>query len=133
MAAARQILDQYGLEAVCEDIGRGTSMTAIAQERGVSIGSLLTWVEADPERSARVREARSAMARYWDEKAEAGIESAEDEFALKKAKELSHHYRWRASKIAPREYGDKVQHSSDPDNPLPAPQWIVNPVAPRGE
>ena len=28
---------------------------------------------------------------------------------LAKARELAHHYRWRAAKIAPREYGDRVQ------------------------
>jgi hypothetical protein len=74
----------------------------------VSVGSLLTWIDADPERSARVREARAAMAKVWDEKAEDFILQAGDEFALKRARELAHHYRWRATKIAPREYGDKV-------------------------
>ena len=36
-----------------------------------------------------------------------GIAQASDPFELAKAKELAHHYRWRASKIAPKLYGDK--------------------------
>lgn len=53
------------------------------------------------------------MALHWDERAEAAISAASDEFELRKAKEISHHYRWRASKIAPKDYGDKqqVEHS----------------------
>ncbi len=30
-------------------------------------------------------------------------------------------------------YGERVQHANDPDNPLPAPQFMVLPVAPKGE
>lgn len=30
----------------------------------------------------------------------------------------------------PRKYGDRVQHANDPTDPMPAPQWIVTPVAP---
>lgn len=107
-AEARTKLDALGIDAVCDAIGSANSLTQIARENGVSIGSLLTWIEADPDRSARVKDSRSVMARYWDEKAETCIAEAPDEFELKRAKELSHHYRWRAAKIAPREYGEKV-------------------------
>ncbi len=102
-------LDAYGVDALCSDVSDTKTLTAIAQERGVSIGSLLAWIEADPERSARVREARARTARLWDERAEEEIRLAPDEMALKKAKELAHHYRWRAAKIAPRDYGDKLE------------------------
>jgi len=74
----------------------------------VSIGTLISWINGDSERSARVREVRIATARIWDEKAESGIENAGDPFELAKAKELAHHYRWRAAKIAPRDYGERV-------------------------
>lgn len=122
---SRKKLDAIGVDEVCDCIGEGKSLTAIASESGVSIGSLLSWIEGDPERSARVRESRSAMARYWDEKSEMCIESAADEFELKRAKELSHHYRWRASKIAPKEYGDKItQELTGPDGSVLMPTVI---------
>lgn len=115
---AKQRIDAYGLDAVCDDIIGGNSLTSIAKSLSVSVGTLLSWVEADVERSARVREARAYTARLWDERAEEGIRLAEDELSLKKAKEIAHHYRWRASKIAPREYGDKLELSGNKEAPL---------------
>ena len=105
---ARSKLDSLGTEKVCARIGDGDTLTQIAKDSGVSIGTLLAWLEIDPERSARAREARAATARYWDEKASEGVAQSADPFELAKAKELAHHYRWRASKIAPKEYGDKL-------------------------
>ena len=112
---AREKIDAFGLENLCSAIADGNSLTAIAQSLDVSIGSLLTWVESDPERSARAREARALTARLWDNKATETLEAAQEPFDLAKAKELAHHYRWRASKIAPREYGEKLalEHSGD--------------------
>lgn len=105
---AKAKLDAFGIDAVCGCIADGESMTGTAEKIGVSFGSLSVWINADPERSARVREVRALTARAWDEKAERGIESAKDQFELQKAKELAHHYRWRSTKIAPRDYGDKL-------------------------
>jgi hypothetical protein len=44
----------------------------------------------------------------WDEQALDAIDMARDGFTLSKAKEKAHHLRWRAAKIAPRDYGDKL-------------------------
>lgn len=115
---AKDKLDAYGLEAVLSDIGDRKTLTSIAENIDVSIGSLLAWIDGDPERSARVKETRRAMARIWDEQAETVLKDAGEDFDLRKAKELAHHYRWRASKIAPADYGDRMQHANDPDNPL---------------
>jgi len=38
--------------------------------------------------------------------------------------------KWFASKFLPKRYGDKIQHASDPDNPMPAPTFIFQPAAP---
>lgn len=57
-----------------------------------------------------MNDAMAATAEYWDQVAVHGLESATDAFELAKAKELAHEahdYRWRASKIAPKLYGDK--------------------------
>lgn len=107
MPAAREKLDAFGLDAICDAILNTVSMTAIAESVGVSIGSLIAWIAADSERSARTREARTRTAQLWEEKAEDRLANATDQFSLSKAKELAHHYRWRASKIAPREYGER--------------------------
>lgn len=106
---ARDKIDAFGIEAICAAILEPMPMRAIAEKLGVSQGSLIAWVAAEPERSARVKEARTLTAQMWDDKSTQVIEDAKDQFELSRAKELAHHYRWRASKIAPREYGDKIQ------------------------
>lgn len=113
-------MDAYGIDKVCEDIAEGRSLRAIAEKAKSSLTRLLAWIEADPDRSARVRDARSSMARVWDDKAESEIREAKDEFELRKAKELAHHYRWRASKVAPKEYGDRItqEHVGDGGGPI---------------
>ncbi len=115
--SASEKCEVFGVDALCAAILGEQTLTAIAQDLDVSIGTLLTWMEANPERSARVREARMRTARLWDEKATKVIEDASDPFELSKAKELAHHYRWRASKIAPRDYGDKVAIGGADDLP----------------
>ena len=101
-------IEAFGIEAVCERLSNGMTMTALAEEIGVTVGKLSQWIASDEEHSARAREARIHAARIWDEKALSVVEQALDPFELARAKELAHHYRWRASKTAPKEYGDKV-------------------------
>lgn len=96
------------LEAISQLIEDGDTITAIAQKFAVDKATVSRWLNDDPQRSAHAREARAKSAQAWDEKALEGIEQAEDAFELAKAKERAHHLRWRASKINPREYGDKI-------------------------
>lgn len=128
---AREKLDALGIEGLVEGILHPKSMRQIAEEIGVSQGSLVAWIGATPERSARAREARAQTALMWDDKATHVIEEAGDQFELAKAKELAHHYRWRAAKIAPKEYGDKVDvnHGGQAENPIAV---LLESVAQRG-
>lgn len=128
---AQDKLDSYGIDAVCQDIADRKSMQSIAHSQGVSMEAFLRWIETDSNRSARVREVRRWMAKVWDEDAERLIAEAGDDipathpnyadarkFALAKAKEMAHHYRWRAKCIAPKEYGEGMTVRGDRDNPL---------------
>lgn len=102
----RDAMDAMGIDAVVQQIGDGLTLTAIAAKAGVSIGTLLAWIERDPARSARAREARAMRAKLHDEEALTGIQKASDPFELARAREAAHHLRWRATKIAPKEYGE---------------------------
>ena len=115
-------IEAFGIEAVCERLANGVTMTAIAEEIGVTVGKLSQWIASDEEHSARAREARIHAARIWDEKALSVIEQALDPFELQRAKELAHHYRWRASKTAPKEYGEKTttEHTGAGGGPIQA-------------
>lgn len=108
IAFARQRLDNAGIELLANAIADGQTMTALAKAVGVSIGSLFTWVNAIPERLARIDEARILAARVWDEKAESGLLESDTMFKLTRARDLAHHYRWRATKIAPLIYGERI-------------------------
>lgn len=106
---AMRKIDAFGEDRVCNDLRNGNTMTATADYIGVSVGSLITWIGKDPDRSARVRESRMQAAAVWDEMAETLLRDAPGVFELAKAREVAFHLRWRASKIAPRDYGDRVQ------------------------
>lgn len=99
---------EKSIAKLCERIEDGESLRQVADGLGVPTSTLTRWIEADPQRSARAREARRQSARSFDDAALEEIRGAADQFELARAKEVAHHLRWRASKINPREYGDKL-------------------------
>ena len=105
-------------EEIITSIEGGMMLTALCAHLGMSLTKFNAWTNQNETRSVRVREARISAASAWDEKAETEIRGAADPFELQKARELAQHYRWRASKIAPRAYGDKLAIGGDPDSPL---------------
>ena len=94
-------------DEVISRIEGGRSISKVAVELGIRRSALSEWLDSNPGRSARAREARIVSAEASDDKAEAVITEAKDPMELAKAKELAHHYRWRASKISPT-YGEKL-------------------------
>jgi transposase-like protein len=110
----------FDIDLICDMISTGESLTSIAKQIGIHAANLIRWIENDSQRSARAKEARIRSARIWDEKAEAVIAAAPDKFELDRARELAHHYRWRAKAIAPRDYGDKVtqEHTGAGGGPI---------------
>jgi len=101
--------DEFGIDEVAERLMGGETQTSVAGVIGVSQATLINWIASDPERSARAREARIAAARTFDDMAEQVLLNADDQFGLAKARELASHYRWKASKANPREYGEKIE------------------------
>lgn len=105
---AQAKLDALGIWGIVEAIVAGSTLTAIAADNEVSKGSLLAWLAADPDRSARAREARMVAGETWDDLAEQAIQRAGDAFELSKANLLAQHYRWRAKAVDPDRYGEKL-------------------------
>lgn len=110
-------LDELGVETLCDAIRIPMSMREISDRLGISQSTLCDWIAATPERSARVKAARVATAQHWDNEATELIAKARTPFQLAKAKELAHHFRWRAAKIAPKDYGDKLAIGGASDLP----------------
>ena len=105
----------WDLDDICRQLRDGVLMIDIAEQYGRSRSKLTEWLGADVERSARAREARSQGAASYDEQAQRYILDATDPLALAKARELAQHLRWRASKLNPKQYGDKLEMSGSLD------------------
>lgn len=115
---ARALLEVRGIDWYCEQIIAGQSMTATAKRAGVSMSVLWDWLRADPVRLERSREARELSAQAHLDRAVEAIISARTPLALSKARELAQHHRWAASKISPRDWGDKLEVSGAGGTPL---------------
>lgn len=103
------VLDALGIDGLCGLIVEGHSLTRIAQHVSVGKTTLLGWIAADPDRSARVREARRLSSESYADMAEDVLMQATTPVEVSRARELAQHYRWKASKMDPGQYGDKVQ------------------------
>jgi hypothetical protein len=101
-------LDLYGEDWLGEQILAEKHLTTIAADAGVAVSTLVKWIDRDPGRRGRIDDVRRQCAQMWEERAERVITEATTSFELTKARDLAHHYRWRAAKIAPKKYGDKV-------------------------
>lgn len=102
-------LDELGVDAVCDLIRDGKSLTEISAITSTSRARFCAWLEAEPSRSAQVMKARADTAWHWDCEAERVVRAAKGPDEIAVARELAHHYRWRASKIARQMYGDRVE------------------------
>jgi len=116
-ADAEAILDAHGLDALCDDIADGKSRRQICKELGVDRGSLRRWLSLDEERARRANQAWIDAADAYVERAEEVIEKARSDFQLAKAKEQSHHFRWKAKMANPRRYSDKLALGGSDDMP----------------
>lgn len=106
-------LDAIGIDWLCEQICAGVPQTQMALALNVGVAALSRWMAADTERSARVREARMAAAHTFEEMAERVLREALDTFELARAKQLAEHYRWKAAKFSPREFGQQAPQRGD--------------------
>ena len=103
-------LTQEDEQDILDRIESGELLLAIAEDMGVSQSTFGRWCEK-PERFARVELARRKSAQANIEMAEREIRSAGDPFELAKARELAHHWRWKASKSDSQRFGDRIEHA----------------------
>src|SRR6266704_182050 len=90
-------LEALGINAFCERIEEGESQASIARSLGISKARITEWLQADTERSARAREARTHSSESLYELAHTSITDAADSFELAKAREEAQHLRrWAA-------------------------------------
>ena len=106
---ARMVLETIGIDAICSRIVDGEMMSDICRDIGVSRPTLTEWINSDPDRQARSDRARIEAAAAYVEAAERAIlDAPSDSTELTRARELAHHFRWKAARSNPRRYGDRV-------------------------
>lgn len=143
------------LDSICERIGEGEPLAQICRGEGMPrLSTVYDWLEADPEFSGRFARARVAgydmiaqdALRIADTPVEGVIEKLEPNPASetgelrvveRRREDMLGHRKLQVdtrlkllAKWDPKRYGERIQHANDPDNPLPAPQFVVQPVMP---
>lgn len=122
------------IDVAVEFLLEGKTYRKIAEHFKVSISTLHKHLSKD-EHSARVREALSMSADEYADMAEKVLIEAEwdenmGDFDLKKARELSQYYKWKAAKRNPRRYSDKldIDHTTGGDkiSNIPVIEWVKN-------
>jgi len=104
---------ELNLDEIVEMILQGDSYKTIAQKLGINLSTLHKFT-SNPNHSARVREALIISASTFDDKAEQVLKDAKGNMIeIQRARELAQHYRWKASKRAPKVYGDKLDLTTD--------------------
>jgi hypothetical protein len=130
-------------DAICARLATGEPMAVICRDIGVPVKTVNDWRLQDEEIRNQFDEARElgfdAIAMDCLSIADDG---SRDYMTLADGREVPDHDHISRSKLRvdtrlkllakwdPRRYGERIQHANDPDNPLPAPQFIIQPVRP---
>jgi hypothetical protein len=92
------LMDGRSLVQICEDEGMPNRRT------------VLRWMENDGDFAARCARAREMQADLMDDKIASLIDNVTPESAPADRVKLAA-LQWRASKLAPKKYGDKIDHT----------------------
>ncbi len=96
-------------EQICERLMDGESLVKICSSESMpSRSTVMRWQNSDPDFEAKCARARLMQADLMDDKI-LDEANACDEDNYQAAKVRISAYQWRASKLAPKKYGDKVQ------------------------
>lgn len=112
---ARGKIEALGLDAICEMVREGIFWSEIARRLGVSVGSLFAWYTdpSDPEKIARIIEAKKCSAHMYAQKAAEVLHDEMDADFIPRARALAEQYRWMAKIFNRDTYGDKQEIKVD--------------------
>jgi hypothetical protein len=107
-------------DEICERILEGESLRHVCAENAMpNRSTVLRWLDENEDFAAKYARARELQGDYMDDLIlEAAAETDSENAPAQRVRIDA--YKWRASKLKPKRYGDKTLVGSDPDNPLPA-------------
>jgi hypothetical protein len=103
------LLEEIGIWRIAEMVQQNWSLQKIAQICDISLYALRRWLREDESRVEVLGEAKLMAGENYAYKAEAVIETAANDFELKKADKLANHYRWMAERLNREEFGQQVK------------------------
>lgn len=107
-------------DAIIDGIMDGLSMVKVCEREGMPHrATVLRWMEADPAFATRCAHARVLQADLMDDKILDVAEASTPETSAADRVKISA-YQWRAAKLAPKKYGDKIELEHGVTNPLAA-------------
>lgn len=102
------------IEEICHMIIDGKTYRQIAEYYGINLLKIHAYLAEDEGRYTRAREALTISADTYADQAEQILKDAKsDGIEMQRARELSSFYKWKAAKRRPKDYGDKVDITSD--------------------
>ncbi|RPF70455.1 terminase small subunit-like protein [Aurantiacibacter spongiae] len=107
------------VDELCDRLTGGEGLTEICRDDHMpSDDTVYRRMARDPDFAERIARARQAQQEAVPEKiVQMALEATSENWQVVKLR--IHAYQWRAAKLAPKKYGDKILHGDDPDNPLP--------------
>jgi hypothetical protein len=100
-------------DKICERLMEGESMVKICKSQGMpSRSTILRWMNDLPEFEAKCARARVMQADLMDDLILDIAENCDEENYQSSKVKLSA-YQWRASKLAPKKYGDSLKHTGE--------------------
>jgi transcriptional regulator with XRE-family HTH domain len=103
-------IEAVGEDGIIDMIFEGKTQTEVAATLGIGVSRLNVWLHANPERSARAREAMAASAEAWLDRGFDALNSAPpDAQEIARARAIEQHCARRAAIRNPKQYGDKIE------------------------
>lgn len=104
-------------DRICTGIANGQSLRSLCEGRSPSIDTIRVWLQEDNAFSAQYARAREEQADYY---ADEIIEISDTEKDPAVARNRMDARKWKASKLKPKVYGDRLAHvgGDKDDNPI---------------
>lgn len=105
------ILSDEVADAIFDRLSEGESLVQICRDETMpSVRTVLRWAAENSDFGAEYAHAREAQAEHMDDKILTAAEAADKDAAAARVKVDA--YKWRAAKLAPKKYGDKIDVTS---------------------
>ncbi len=105
-------------DRICERLADGESLVKICRDDDMpGLRTVMRWAAENGDFGTEYARAREAQAEVMDDKIMTTADEIEDPAVARVQIDA---YKWRAAKLAPKRYGDKIDHTSSDGSMTPA-------------